>query len=100
MPPLWRSVTLIGGNTFTVAGTQELVAANGDMLFLTFSGSGTFSGTFGVDQTTETSVVFTVAGGTGRFSDASGSLTGTVFTETLSGSTANQTSSLKGRISY
>jgi hypothetical protein len=94
------TVTLTGGNTFTVAGNQTLVAANGDMLFLTFTGTGTFSGTFGVDQTTETSVIFTITGGTGRFADASGSLTGTVLTETLSGSTSSQTSTLKGRISY
>jgi hypothetical protein len=93
-------VTLAGGNTFTIAGNQTLEAANGDMLFLTFTGTGTFSGTFGVDQTTETSVVFTVTSGTGRFADASGSLTGTVFTETLSGATATQTSTLRGRISY
>jgi hypothetical protein len=94
------TVTLAGGNTFTIAGNQTLEAANGDMLFLTFTGTGTFSGTFGVDQTTETSVVFTVTSGTGRFADASGSLTGTVFTETLSGATATQTSTLRGRISY
>jgi hypothetical protein len=94
------TVTLTGGNTFTVAGNQTIVAANGDMLFLSFTGSGTFSGAFGVDQTTETSVVWTVIGGTGRFDDASGSLTGTVFTETLSGATASQTSTAKGTISY
>jgi hypothetical protein len=94
------TVTLTGGNTFTIAGNQTVVAANGDMLFLSFTGSGTFSGTFGIDQTTETSVVWTVTGGTGRFADASGSLTGTAFTETLSGSTASQTATAKGRISY
>jgi hypothetical protein len=94
------TVTLTGGNTFTVAGNQTVVAANGDMLFQSFTGSGTFSGTFGIDQTTETSVVWTVTGGTGRFADASGSLTGTAFTETLSGATASQTTTAKGRISY
>jgi hypothetical protein len=98
------AVTLTGPNTFTIAGMQTLVAANGDMLFLSFTGTGTFTGAFGPGQTSETMVIYTVTGGTGRFDDASGTLTGTVFTDVVSvdGSTAtgSHTFTAKGRISY
>src|ERR687892_135935 len=77
-------VTLTGPNTFTIAGTQTFVAANGDMLFLSFTGMGTFTGPFAPGQTTETTANYTVTGGTGRFDDASGTLTGTVLGEVAS----------------
>lgn len=98
------TITLTGPTTFSIAGTQTIEAANGDMLFLTFTGTGELAGAFGVGQASETTAVFTVTGGTGRFSDASGTLTSTVFTEVTSivftTVTATQSSRLRGRISY
>jgi hypothetical protein len=97
------AVTLTGPNTFTITGTQTLVAANGDMLFLSFTGTGTFT-PFGTGQTSEAMLTYTVTGGTGRFDDASGTLTGTVSTNVVSvdGSTATGTHTFtaKGKISY
>ena len=98
------TVTLTGPTTFTLAGTQTLVAANGDRLFLSFTGTGTFTGPFAPGQTSETMVTYTVTGGTGRFEDASGTLTGAVLTEVNSvvgaTGTGTHTFTVKGRISY
>jgi hypothetical protein len=100
------TITLTGAGTFTVTGTQTLVAANGDTLTLSFTGSGTLTGAFGPGQTSETMVTWTVTGGTGRFDDASGTLTGTVLTELVSvdlatlTATGTQTFTAKGKISY
>jgi hypothetical protein len=98
------AVTLTGPDTFTIAGTQTFVAANGDMLFLSFSGTGTFAGVFAPGQTTETRLSYAVTGGTGRFDDASGTLTGTVLGEVTSvvGATGTgpHTFTAEGRISY
>lgn len=66
--------------TFTVAGTAEIVAPNGDQVFGTFTGSGHNTG----PQTSDTTVDVTITGGTGRFEGASGSFTGTVFSQTTS----------------
>jgi hypothetical protein len=97
------AVTLTGPDTFTITGTQTLVAANGDRLFLSFTGTGTFT-PFGTGQTSEALVTYTVTGGTGRFDGASGILTGTVSTIVVSvdGSTATGTHTFtaKGKISY
>lgn len=98
------TITPAGPTTFSVAGTQTIVAANGDMLVMTFTGTGELAGVFGVGQTSETTVQLTVTGGTGRFADASGSLTSTIFTtiDSIVGATATatQTSRLRGKISY
>jgi hypothetical protein len=98
------TITPTGPTTFSVAGTQTIVAANGDMLFMTFTGTGELAGVFGVGQTSETTVLLTVTGGTGRFADASGSLTSTIFTtiDSIVGATATatQTSRVRGKISY
>ena len=98
------TVTFTGPGTFNLTGTQTLVAANGDTLTLSFTGTGTITGAFGPGQTSETMVTWNVTGGTGRFDDASGSLTGTVVTEVVSvdGSTATGTHTFtaKGKISY
>ena len=48
-------LTITGANSFTFAGTETHVAANGDMLFSTLQGAGTFTAT-----TSETTVVNTV----------------------------------------
>jgi hypothetical protein len=97
-------VTFTSATAFTVAGTATTVAANGDMLFATFTGTGELGGVFGVGQTAETTVVSTVTGGTGRFADASGTLTSTVSTVALSvvgtAGTSSQTFTARGTISY
>ena len=86
--------------TFTVAGTGEWVAANGDQVFWTFTGSGVNTG----PETSDTPVDATITGGTGRFEGASGSFSGIVFSQVTSvvGTTvtADQTSTLRGTISY
>ena len=47
------------------------MAANGDELFSTFTGSGVFTSA----TTAKSTQVNTITGGTGRFTDASGSFT-------------------------
>jgi hypothetical protein len=94
------TITPGAGGTFSVAGTAEFVAANGDSVFTSFSGSGQGTG----PQTSVATVGSTITGGTGRFEGASGSFTTTVLTETTSvvGTTvtANQTLTSRGTISY
>jgi hypothetical protein len=98
------TITLTGPTTFTVAGTQTVTAANGDMLFMTFTGAGELAGPFDVGQSSETTADLTVTGGTGRFSDATGTQTSTVLTtvDSIVGTTvtATQSSRASGRISY
>ena len=67
-------VTFSSATAFTVVGTATTVAANGDMLFSTLTGTGTLGGVFGVGQTTQTAVAQTITGGTGRFTDATGTV--------------------------
>ena len=93
------SFTLTGPDTFSFTGASTDVAANGDKLFTTGSATGTLTPTG-----TETTTVFTITGGTGRFADASG--TGTLRTggviDSIVGSIIRQTvtSRSKGQISY
>jgi hypothetical protein len=98
------TITLTGPGTFTIGGTQTVVAANGDMLFVSFAGTGTLTGMFGPGQTSEIATTWTVTGGTGRFDDASGTLTGTVSTELVSVvgpiGTGIHTFTARGKISY
>ena len=93
-------LTPTGPSTFTIAGPLTLTAANGDQLFGDFSGSGTNVASGGSTGTTAT----TITGGTGRFTGASGSVSGP-FTQTpisMSATTATfaTTFSLSGTISY
>ena len=93
-------VTPTGPSTFTIAGSLTLTAANGDQQFGDFSGSGMNDGSGGSTGTTAT----TITGGTGRFTGASGSVSGP-FTQTpisMSATTATfaTTFSLRGTISY
>jgi hypothetical protein len=60
---------LAGTNGFTWTGTGTIVAANGDKLFETISGQGTFG------PPMQSTRVDTFTGGTGRFADASGTVT-------------------------
>ena len=86
--------------TFTVAGTAEFVAANGDRLFTSFSGTGHNTS----PSRSVTRVHSTITGGAGRFEGASGSFTTRVVTTGVSvvGTTvtADQTLTSHGHISY
>ena len=97
------TVTLTGATTFTTTGTATFVAANGDQLFATQTGSGTSTG-IGVGETIDVTNVYTITGGTGRFADASGTLTARVDVTTVSlvGTTLGfrDEYSFEGRISY
>ena len=55
--------------TLTATASATLTAANGDMIFGEGSGQGTPTGTPGIVSIVET---YTITGGTGRFSDATG----------------------------
>lgn len=93
-------LTPTGPSTFTVAGPLTLTAANGDQLFGDFIGSGENVASGGSTGSTAT----TITGGTGRFTGASGSVSGP-FTQTpisMSATTATfaTTFSLSGTISY
>ena len=93
------SFTLTGPDTFSFTGAATDVTANGDKLFTTGAATGTMTPTG-----TETTTVFTITGGTGRFADASG--TGTLRTvgviDSIVGSIVTQTitSRVKEQISY
>jgi hypothetical protein len=92
-----------GPNTFSLEGTAMLVAANGDTVFSTLTGTTTATG-IGVGETAEQTVVFTITGGTGRLADASGTFRAAVTTETVSlvGTALfnRDTFSARGRITY
>jgi hypothetical protein len=94
------TVTPGAPGTFSVAGTTEFVAANGDRLFADFTGSVQVTD----PGSTEGTLDFVITGGTGRFEDASGSFSGPVSTVNTSvvGTTVtqDQTTALRGTISY
>jgi hypothetical protein len=85
-------VTPTGPLTFSVDGTVTAVAANGDKLFATFSGSGTNDGS----GNTEGPEVTTITGGTGRFENARGTEAGSFRTTENGGFFYSQ----RGTISY
>jgi hypothetical protein len=90
--------TLTGVNGFSFTGPGILVAANGDELFTSTMGSGTFGPPIG------TTGVTTITGGTGRFAGASGMYSSTsspvVVSLTATSETTHATGTLNGRISY
>jgi hypothetical protein len=90
-------ITLTGPDTFTIAGSAVIVAANGDELFGTFTGSGTNTPGGGSEGTVDV----TYSGGTGRFTNASGTASGP-FTQTPTGTTATFATDISqsGTISY
>jgi hypothetical protein len=93
-------LTPTGPSTFDITISVTITAANGDQLFGDISGSGTNVASGGSTGTTAT----TITGGTGRFTGASGSVSGP-FTQTpisMSATTATfaTTFSLSGTISY
>jgi hypothetical protein len=93
------SFTLTGPDTFSLTLTAIVVAANGDEVFTTATGTGTLTATGN-----ELTLVSTITGGTGRFADASGTLTSRISSVTVSmvGSTitSHDTETHKGQISY
>lgn len=80
--------------------TATIVAANGDEMFATAVGTGTLL----PNNTSEATLVSTFTGGTGRFADASGTLTTSISSVTVSmvGTTitSNDTEIHTGQISY
>src|SRR5829696_1436453 len=64
------SFTLTGPTTFSLTLTGIIVAANGDVIYTTATGTGTLTPTG-----SELTLVSTIIGGTGRFADASGTIT-------------------------
>ena len=97
------AITATSLTTYALAGTETIVAANGDMLFATFTGAGE-NPAFVVGETFETPIVFTITGGTGRFAGASGTQTATFTSviESIAGTTitSSQTFTREGVISY
>ena len=93
-------ITLTSPTTFTYKGTDTLVAANGDEVFSTFTGSGALTSA----TTIESTQVNTITGGTGRFADASGTFTVTISSVVVSSSatsdTTHNTDTWNGQISY
>jgi hypothetical protein len=96
---------LTGPTTITVSGTGTLVAANGDQVFVTLTGTATPPSPIPfVGELVDFTFVSTITGGTGRFSDASGTVTSTGSQEVVSvvGPTvgSRETTTHRGRISY
>ena len=95
-----QTITLTGPNTFSFTGAGTSVAANGDELFTTTSGTGTLTSTGSAPATTFN----TITGGTGRLADASGTFTTTSLSTPVStvGSieTFSFTQTTTGQISY
>jgi hypothetical protein len=93
------SFTLTGPDTFELELTAIIVAANGDKVCTTATGTGTMSPTG-----SEATLVSTIAGGTGRFAAASGTITSTISSEIVSTAGATLTTrdaeTHRGRISY
>jgi hypothetical protein len=95
----FTSFTVTGPDTFSFTLTAIIVAANGDEIFTTATGTGTLTPTG-----SESTLVSTITGGTGRFADASGTITSQISSVTVSmvgtTSTSNDTETHTGRISY
>ena len=90
----------VTGNTFNWTQTATIVAANGDEIFATAVGTGTLL----PNNTSEATLVSTFTGGTGRFADASGTLTTNIssVTDSIVGTTitSHDTEIHTGQISY
>jgi len=89
----------VAGNTITFTLTAVLVAANGDEIHNTATGTGTLTA-----SGSETTLVSTTVGGTGRFAGASGTTTtriSSVVVSIAAGSiTTSDTERHEGSISY
>ena len=90
------SFTLTGPDTFSCALTGNIVAANGDRIFTTGTATGTVTATG-----SESTLVSTITGGTGRFADASGTFTSSIISVNSSTpGTSNDTEAHTGQIRY
>jgi hypothetical protein len=93
------SFRLTGPGTFSFTLTTVVGAANGDKVFATGTGTGTLTPTG-----SEATLALTITGGTGRFAEASGTVTSAISTVTVSlvGTTltTRDTATHKGQISY
>jgi hypothetical protein len=93
------SFTLTGPDRFRMTLTATLVAANGDKVCTAATGNGKLTSTG-----SETTLVSTITGGTGRFAVASGTLTSRISSAIVStlGTrlTTRDTETHTGRISY
>ena len=93
------SLTITGPDTFSYTLTAIIVAANGDEIFTTATGTGTLTATG-----SESTLVSTITGGTGRFADATGTTTTRISSVNVSlvGSvlTTEDTEVHTGTISY
>jgi hypothetical protein len=93
-----QQITVTGPNTISLTGSGVTMAANGDELFATTSGTGTITPTAAV------TTLNTITGGTGRFADARGTFTVTSVSKPIStvGSieTFAFTSTTEGHIDY
>jgi hypothetical protein len=94
-----ESFTFTGPDTFSLTLTAVIVAANGDQVYTTATGTGTLTATG-----SETTLVSTITGGTGRFEDASGTITSRISSVIVSvvGSslTSRDTETHEGVVSY
>jgi hypothetical protein len=95
-----QTITLTGPNTVSFTGSGVTIAANGDKLFATTSGTGRLTSKGVATATT----LNTIAGGTGRFAGATGRFEVTSKSRPVStvGSieTFDFTSTTEGQISY
>jgi hypothetical protein len=97
----WTGV--VSGTSNSITGTLTFVAANGDALSAAVTGTGPlFPPVVGASGAFD--FTLTISGGTGRFSDASGTLRATGTTEVTSLGTTSFTTadvgSLSGQISF
>ena len=93
-----QTIIFTGPNTLRFTGTGTTVAANGDELFATISGTGT------VTSTAAATTLNTITGGTGRFAGATGTFTVTSVSKPISAVgpivTFAFTSTTEGYVSY
>ena len=94
------TITPLSPTTAIQTGSGTLTAANGDVLFVDFTG--VITGTS--PTTNESTSLFTITGGTGRFEDATGTFTAVAIGGVVSTSgctqTLRHTVTSNGAISY
>lgn len=78
---------------FAIAGTATFTAANGDKFYTQFRGTSTPTG----NGTSRGDIYHTIVGGTGRFQNATGTLTGVAF---VNAANPTNTVSYEGTLNY